>query len=155
MSIEMAGMFSRFRSWLLFRLFGWGSPSLHIIGHTETLRWVITGRLADADGESIAAVCAELEVTRQTFYNWKDNYPDFCNAVEVGLLKSQRDWERVGRDGIVGNLEKFAGSPWMFTMKNRFRSDYQDDRKEEKDESTSLLEKIISGEIKIQHDEPK
>ena len=102
-----------------------------------------------ADGESLAAICAELEIARPTLYEWKEKHPDFKLAIDVGLQKAQRDWERLGKEGIQGNLEKFAGSPWMFTMKNRFRDDYKDDKTEKPDESVSLLEKIISGQIKI------
>ncbi len=74
-----------------------------------------------ANGESLAAICDELD---------------------IGLQKAQRDWERIGREGVVGNIDKFAASTWIFTMKNRFRDDY----KEEKAEPTlneSLVEKLI------------
>jgi len=95
-----------------------------------------------AGGESLAAVCAELEITRSTLYEWKDNHPAFRDALEIGLQKAQRDWERMGRNGIEGNYEKFSASPWIFTMKNRFRADYQED-KEPKTVSDTLVEKIL------------
>jgi hypothetical protein len=95
-----------------------------------------------AGGESLAAVCAEIEITRATFYSWREMYPEFNEAVEIGLLKSQRDWERIGKNGIEGNYDKFSASPWMFTMKNRFRDDYKED-KQEKTVSESIVEKLI------------
>ena len=95
-----------------------------------------------ADGESLAAVCAELEITRPTLSAWRTTYPEFGDAVEIGLLKSQRDWERLGRNGIEGKYEKFGGAPWMFTMKNRFRDDYKED-KEPKTVADSIVEKLI------------
>jgi len=58
------------------------------------------------------------------------------------LQKAQRVWEKIGRNGIEGNYEKFSGAPWIFTMKNRFRRDYQED-KEPKNESASIIEKLI------------
>ncbi len=105
-----------------------------------------------AGGESLAAVCAELDICRKTLYNWRDSHPEFASALNVGLQKAQRDWERLGREGIDGTLEKFSASPWIFTMKNRFRDDYAEDKEEKKDDNTSVLEKIISGELKIKHD---
>jgi len=95
-----------------------------------------------SDGESLAAVCAELEITRSTLYEWRDHHPEFREAIEIGLQKAQRDWERLGRNGIEGNIDKFSASPWIFTMKNRFRNDYQDD-KETKTVSDSIVEKLL------------
>jgi|SRR5258708_10123382 hypothetical protein len=95
-----------------------------------------------ANGESLAAICDELDICRATLYNWRDAHPEFANAIRKGLQKAQRDWERIGREGVVGNIDKFAASTWIFTMKNRFRDDY----KEEKAEPTlneSLVEKLI------------
>lgn len=103
-------------------------------------------------GDSIAAVCAEIEITRQTFYDWKKIHPEFADAVEIGLLKAQVVWETIGRGGIEGHYEKFGATPWIFTMKNRFREDYKEDKEDKKDDEKSVLEKILSGEIKIKHD---
>lgn len=95
-----------------------------------------------AGGESLAAVCAELGICRTTLYEWRDSHPEFASALSSGLQKAQRVWEQIGRDGIVGNYEKFNGAPWIFTMKNRFRDDYAED-KEQKSSADTILEKII------------
>lgn len=95
-----------------------------------------------ANGESLAAICAEINITRTTLYEWRETYPEFRDAIERGLQKAQRRWERIGMDGIEGNYEKFNAAPWIFTMKNRFRADYQED-KEAKSESVSIIEKLI------------
>lgn len=95
-----------------------------------------------ADGESLAAICAELDISRTTLYEWRDSHPEFRDAIASGLQKAQRAWEKIGKDGIVGNYEKFNAAPWIFTMKNRFRDDYRED-KEVKSESTSIIEKLI------------
>lgn len=105
-----------------------------------------------ARGDSIAAVCAEIEITRQSFYDWKKANKEFSDAVEIGLLKAQAVWETIGRGGIEGHYEKFVAAPWIFTMKNRFREDYKEDKEDKKDDEKSVLEKILSGEIKIKHD---
>jgi hypothetical protein len=96
-----------------------------------------------ADGESLAAVCAELDICRKTLYNWRDAHPEFESALNKGLQKAQREWEALGRDGISGNLDKFSPSPWIFTMKNRFRDDYKED-KEAKGGSETLVEKLLN-----------
>lgn len=95
-----------------------------------------------ANGESLAAICAELEISRTTLYEWRDTYPEFKSAIDRGLQKAQRVWEKIGQDGIKGYYEKFNAAPWIFTMKNRFRADYQED-KEAKPQDKSVIEMLI------------
>ncbi len=95
-----------------------------------------------ATGESLAAVCDELGITRPTLYDWKDRHPEFKESIDRGLQRSQRIWERIGKDGVTGNYEKFAAAPWIFTMKNRFRDDYAEE-KEDKSVSDKIVEAII------------
>lgn len=94
------------------------------------------------DGESLAAVCAELDITRETLRVWRDTKPDFNEIINKGLQHSQRYWEKLGRDGIKGNYEKFSCAPWIFTMKNRFRDDYAEE-KESKTVSDKIVEALI------------
>lgn len=94
-----------------------------------------------ANGESLAAVCAELDICRKTLYNWKDAHPEFESALDRGLQKSQRDWERLGKQGISGEIDRFSPTPWIFTMKNRFRADYAEEK--EKSSEGVLIEKLL------------
>ena len=105
-----------------------------------------------ASGRSLAAVCAKLSIARSTLYEWRDNNPEFKQAIEKGLQKCQAYWEELGIDGVVGNYEKFSAAPWIFTMKNRFRDDYTEDKDDKQDNAVSVLEKIITGEIKVKND---
>lgn len=95
-----------------------------------------------ANGESLAAICAEIGITRSTLYLWRDTYPEFKESIEIGLQRAQRAWERIGKDGIEGNYEKFNGAPWIFTMKNRFRDDYSEE-KESKSVNETLVDKLL------------
>lgn len=95
-----------------------------------------------AKGKSLAAVCAHLNISRPTLYEWRDRFPEFKKSIELGLQKAQVYWENIGEDGITGNIKNFGGSPWIFTMKNRFRDDYAEE-KEHKSVSDSIVEKLI------------
>ena len=70
------------------------------------------------------------------------NHPEFKDAMDKGLQACQAYWEEMGENGIVGNYEKFSASPWIFSMKNRFRADYQED-KEPKTVNDSIVEKLL------------
>lgn len=94
-------------------------------------------------GKSISYVCAELDISRETFYRWKDDKDHaFSPIARKGELLSQKHWEDIGECGITGELEKFSGSPWMFVMKNRFREHYSDQQKEK--EGNTAVEMLLN-----------
>lgn len=95
-----------------------------------------------AEGKSYAAVCAALDICRATLYNWRDDNPDFAKALNRGLQKAQAHWENIGKAGVTGEIDKFSATPWIFTMKNRFREDYAED-KQGKSVTDNLVEKLI------------
>jgi hypothetical protein len=94
--------------------------SLYDPKHCETAVRVLS------EGKSLAAVCVELDICRATLYNWRDAHPEFKMALDKGLQHAQLKLEELGMKGMSGEIKSFAGSPWVFTMKNRFRSDYAD-----------------------------
>lgn len=100
-----------------------------------------------SSGKSIARLATNLGVCRDSIYEWRDKHPEFARALKMGKDACQAYWEDIGENGAIGEFEKFSAPTWIFTMKNRFRDDYADEKKEEKDTSQSVLEKIISGEL--------
>ena len=96
-----------------------------------------------ADGSSIVQVCArKLKIHRDTYYEWKNAHPEFKKASEQAEAISQSYWEDIGKDGITGEIEKFAGSSWSFVMKNRFREHYSDQQKEK--EGNTAVEMLLN-----------
>ena len=112
-----------------------GAPVKYKEDMCETVKQVL------GSGKSLAAVCCALEISRPTLYVWKGTYPEFKDALDVGLQKGQAYWEEKGERGIDGEIKNFGASPWIFTMKNRFREDYAEEK--EKSNSDSLVEKLI------------
>jgi len=95
-----------------------------------------------ADGKSIARVATNLGVCRETIYEWRDIHPEFAVALKKGKDAAQARWEDIGESGITGAIKNFSATAWMFTMKNRFRDDYKED-KEPKTVADSIVEKLI------------
>jgi hypothetical protein len=107
--------------------------------------WMIeTAQTAFSEGESITSVCADLNISRETYYRWRDDksHP-FSAAAKQGERQSQKYWEGIGKDGIIGGLDKFAGSSWMFVMKNRFRDSYNEQQKDEKNTAVEMLLNLL------------
>ena len=113
-----------------------GAPTKYTKSMCETALEILSR------GKSLAAVCSALNITRPTLYEWRDGNAEFKKAIDIGLQKAQEVWEEIGEDGIKGNYEKFGAAPWIFTMKNRFRDDYTEE-KESKTISDTIVEKLI------------
>ena len=103
-------------------------------------------------GRSLAGVCADLDICRATLYEWRDSHPEFKAALDRGLQKAQDLLEQKGLEATFGGFDKFTPASWIFTMKNRFRNDYAEEKEDKNDAAVSVLEKILSGELKVKND---
>lgn len=101
------------------------------------------------EGDSITAVCYKLDISRETYYRWKDDasHP-FSRVAKRGEQASQLWWEGIGKDGITGCLDKFAGSTYQFVMKNRFREHYSDQQKPENNTAVEMLLNMLADKNK-------
>jgi hypothetical protein len=79
-----------------------------------------------ANGESVAEVCAYLDITKETFFQWVKQHQGFSDSYKNGLELSEAWWKRIGRAGSIGKA-KIQPATWIFNTKNRFRwTDRQD-----------------------------
>jgi hypothetical protein len=79
-----------------------------------------------ANGESVTEVCAYLDITKDTFFEWVKEHPEFSDSYKKGLELSETWWIRIGRMGSLGKV-KIQPATWIFNMKNRFKwTDRQD-----------------------------
>lgn len=72
-----------------------------------------------SDGYSFESFGAVVHCSKATLYNWKHDYPEFLEAQSTGSMYSSMFWEKLGIDGVKGNLDGFNASAWIFNMKNR------------------------------------
>ena len=77
-----------------------------------------------AEGASQAEVAREIGIARSAWYRWRDQHPEFAQAVQEGLWRAQGWWEREGRVNL-GSRE-FNHVLWFMNMKNRFPADWRD-----------------------------
>ena len=111
-------------------------------------------------GKSDAYICAELDITRATFYDWYKNKKAFSDTVNKGRLLSQQWWENLGQSLSLGvradkdgkeKPSKGNGRVYMFNMINRFKDDWQSAPEKQVTESNleALRETITSalGEV--------
>ena len=77
-----------------------------------------------ADGFSFESFAGLIGVSKQTIYNWLEQFLEFVDAKKTGFEASRLTWEKIGKD-IAKNGEGNA-TAFIFNMKNRFREDWND-----------------------------
>lgn len=79
---------------------------------------------AGKQGKSVAWIAAELEVSKDTIYEWIDVHPEFSDAMAKARTLSQRWWEDKGQEGM--QQQGFNASIWSRSMAARFPDDWRE-----------------------------
>lgn len=80
---------------------------------------------AAARGEHVSGmILAAGAKSKQTYYNWRNEYPEFDAACKDAELVSQAYWEKIGQMGIQGLLKGFNATAWIMVMNNKFKDEY-------------------------------
>ena len=87
-----------------------------------------------SEGKSVCEICAELHITRQKAYEWRDKHEEFGYSWSLGNDMYQGWWERVNRLGF--NDRDINGTVLNNNMRARFK-EWADSKKLE-----------VQGEIK-------
>ena len=71
------------------------------------------------EGLSFESFAADVDVDRDTVYEWTNDHEAFSDAKRIGRQKALTLWEKMGRGLGVGKL-KGAAPVYIFSMKHRF-----------------------------------
>jgi len=84
-------------------------------------------------GLALAQMAAEFGVSRKTLFNWTKNpkCKGFKKAMEIARARCEAEWIDIGTRGICGQIKGFNQVAWIYSMKCRFREDWQDTNKSE------------------------
>jgi len=93
---------------------GRGRPTLYKPEYCELLENHL------AQGKSYLAFGAEINVTRETLYEWERVHEEFSDSKKRGILKSLKVWENRLEDGLLGKIPGFNTTLAIFLMKCRF-----------------------------------
>ena len=78
-------------------------------------------------GKSVAWMAAELEVSKDSLYEWAKVHPEFSDAFTRARLESQRWWEDMGQDNMIARPgETMNAAIWSRSMAARFPDDWRD-----------------------------
>lgn len=94
------------------------------------------------EGMSIEEVCYELDICKQTFYNWCKKYPELMDAKKKGIDFSCGWWMKEGRRSLRDTKFNYTG--WYMNMKNRFGWADKTDLKADHSGEITIVRKVIT-----------
>ena len=78
-------------------------------------------------GKSVTQMACELDVNKDTLYEWAKVHPEFSVALTRARQWSQDWWETKGQNGL--DASGFNASLWSRSMAARFPEDYTERQK--------------------------
>lgn len=73
-----------------------------------------------AQGYSFESFAANVRVAVRTLYYWANEHDGFLQAKELGYALCRKKWETWGIAGMMGQVQGFNNTVWIFNMKNMF-----------------------------------
>ena len=77
-------------------------------------------------GKSLTWIAAELDVSRETIYEWQRVHPEFSDAITRARVKAQAVWEDYGQNGMF--MPGFNASAWAKSISARFPDDWRENK---------------------------
>ena len=79
-------------------------------------------------GGHIPAMMLAIGVkSKDTWYRWIKDHPEFKEAVEFAKISNQAFMEDIGMRAIVGTIPNFNSPTYALVMHNKFKEDYKRD----------------------------
>jgi len=104
-----------------------GRPSLYLPEYCKLA--IEQGKL----GKSIESIGCTIGVGTATLYRWKDEHPEFREALEIAQQYELEWWETIAQTHMVENKEsdRLNASIWSRSMAARFPKKYRESVKQE------------------------
>ena len=94
------------------------------------------------EGASIKEIAYELNVSRDTIYEWQSKYADFSDTIKKCVDFSEGWWMKQGRLNI--DTKEFNSTLWYMNMRNRFGwADRQSDNQNPQ-ETLSKIQALVA-----------
>ncbi len=79
-----------------------------------------------AQGGHIPQMMLEIGIkSKDTWYRWQREYPEFKEAVEYASIINQAFYENLGLQAVQGRIKDFSATTYALIMNNKFGVDYK------------------------------
>lgn len=113
----------------------------------EIVKWM-------SRGFSITSFAGKIGVNKDTLYEWIKTHKSFSDSIKKGKMAYVKYWESIGMLGMMGKIEGFNATMWIFNMKNRLgwsdkmtvdpEESYLDNSEEKVEDNNKKLSRILS-----------
>lgn len=102
------------------------------------------------NGGKTVQVCHKLQISRDTFYRWLREEPEFKEAYDFGKIACETWWENLGKMGLVGPQAKMFNTPlYLAFMGRNFKEKWKPAVKPESSGDTNIyIGSVNVSEIK-------
>lgn len=77
-------------------------------------------------GGHVAEMMVQLNIaSKETFYRWQQEHPEFKESYQASKLVSQAFYEKLGLSGAMGEIPNFNASTYALIMNNKFSDEYK------------------------------
>jgi hypothetical protein len=97
-----------------------GAPALYT---TNMCQQIID--IASQGGHIPAMMDAIGIKSKDTWYRWQKEYPEFKDAVNQAEIKSQAFYEHLGLKALLGEIPHFSATTYALIMNNKFGNEYK------------------------------
>lgn len=98
------------------------------------------------EGGYHAAMMLRIGVSKATFYNYRDDFPEFKEALERADLINLARQEKLLLDGAEGNIRNYNFTANAYILQNKYKSLYQRDNKEQNNTAITINNLNLSPE---------
>ena len=99
------------------------------------------------EGKTITEIAVALDICRETYYQWIEEYPDFSDAHKKGRTLAQGWWEELGRECADGTKKDYSMGHYALLVSNQFGINQKSEVKTE-DVTTDSLKDVPDAAIK-------
>ena len=136
-----------------------GKPTLYRDSYCQKLiEW-------GAQGKTMAFLCTQFNIDRDTFSNWLNERPEFKNAYEISKMSSQNYYEQLALDHLIEGKDepKMNNGHFKTLMAANFKEDYgiqlsaldvKDVSNEGSDKLDDFVE-LLEEKLRNSNDDPK
>lgn len=85
------------------------------------------------DGRHVVEYAAEIGVSKDTIYEWAKVYPEFKESMDIAMTACEAWYVGKSREGMLGNIDNWNPTTYIFKMKNCFKWRDKHDGEETRD----------------------
>jgi hypothetical protein len=98
----------------------------------------------EKNGQHVSNACKVAGISRETFYQWGKEDPEFSQAIEDIKQSFNDELITLAKQGLKANIEKQYQSAIEYTLNNKCKDEYSNTQKTELTGNISLVIKKIN-----------